>query len=170
MIDPNGKASQGQTMKAPRFTIRFLMIVVAVSGAAVWGFTLWRRSTAFAASAAVHQSRLSFARRNLLDEHTENRWELSHDPYLPRRFKTTFTSDDMSGIAHYERVVAYEERMYRKYVRAARLPWLPVEADPPSPWWNAVARDRSAPRDTNEFDTAPPKLPRISAVLGETSE
>ena len=36
-------------------------------------------------------------------------------------------------VARMERQTAYYESMARKYERAARYPWLPVEPDPPMP-------------------------------------
>jgi len=32
-------------------------------------------------------------------------------------------------------IIEYDAAMARKYRRAARYPWLPVEPDPPDPGW-----------------------------------
>jgi hypothetical protein len=87
-------------MRPPRlrFTVRRLMLVVALAACSVWGYRMWRVSREYA---RVERHR-------------------THYPI-------GYPSADAAEKA------AYDAALARKYQRAARYPWLPVEPDPPQP-------------------------------------
>jgi hypothetical protein len=93
-------------MRLPRarFTVRRMMVVVAVAGVALQGARL---------------AGLSLRYRRLAESYAGwGRW--------PRK-----SSEEAR--ARERRKVAWAHALARKYERAARAPWLPVEPDPPEP-------------------------------------
>ena len=89
------------TFRRRRFTVRWLMIVVAIVAAA-FGLRNWmgRRS------------------QTHIDRSVEHIWMSG---------ASSISRDGNSRWRDYHR------RLADKYMRAARYPWLPVEADPPEP-------------------------------------
>ncbi len=92
-----------------RFTVRRMM--VAVAGVAVV-LVLYQRHRTFERLAADHRNAAMIARPIRIISRQPRRWiwMLLPSPYHER-----------------------EDELARKYERAARYPWLPVEPDPPEP-------------------------------------
>lgn len=101
-------------MRLPRMTIRRWMIAVGLVALTVTSVRLWERSLAY---------------RRQADHHA---WLVASRDYVVI---------DMGGMYDSKvgrlskRGIAYHAAMARKYRRAARYPWLPVEPDPPEPKW-----------------------------------
>jgi hypothetical protein len=95
-------------MKLPRFTVRRLMVAVAIVGGLL-GSGLWlgNRSLAF---------------RRIADQHAAELWWFYTPPGV---------DPGPPGI-NSARDQWHADMMY-KYRRAARYPWLPVAPDPPEP-------------------------------------
>jgi hypothetical protein len=99
-----------------RFTVRRLMVMVAVASVAFGAEGLRRRAQAFADRAAHYRScrrspgHLCGMAYALMDEESRR----AYDEEISKR-------------------TAYFELMERKYFRAARHPWEVVEPDPPAP-------------------------------------
>jgi hypothetical protein len=91
-------------MRLPRMTTRRWMIVVAVVGIAL----------------------------GMIERHERFRWiAVRHRGNVPKNLpgiKPVGMEDKVW------RLFEWHESMARKYERAARYPWLPVEPDPPEPW------------------------------------
>ncbi len=87
-----------------RFTVRWLMVVVAIAGGMFFGYRLHRRSEAFQLR-AEWEFRLAEVdeRAGFHGERPNREWWDHH------------------------------RAMWRKYGRAARYPWLSVSPDPPDP-------------------------------------
>jgi hypothetical protein len=126
-------------MKRPRCTLRVSMIAVAVVALMSWGYALWRRSADFDAKARQFESRLLPKISRLgglgLKEYAyiagENEYSASELAQL---------MSILPGIEYYKqhseyllRLREYKNSMARKYRRAARRPWMPVDPDPPPP-------------------------------------
>jgi len=97
-------------MRVPRvrFTVRRMMIAVAVVGAMMGWFALQRRAERFQQRAAAHGRKAEAAR----------------DYMALGIYNPTLTK-------HH----AYHEEMRRKYDRGVLHPWLFVAPDPPEPKW-----------------------------------
>jgi hypothetical protein len=117
-------------MKPPHFTLRALMIVVALASLAAWGYVLWRQSAEFAARAREHEEGRSLCDINLafVIGRTQGRQSA--------RLSASARAELEAKRARLEQWVHYEQRMYLKYRRAARFPWLPISPDPvpPTAW------------------------------------
>jgi hypothetical protein len=101
-----------------RFTVRRMMVAVAIVGICVWGE--WMRRASVAHRERAEHFRLlglpsSHTGVALLTSAEERRIALASAEARERRFNR------------------YYEFMIAKYERAARYPWLPVEPDPPEP-------------------------------------
>jgi hypothetical protein len=95
----------------PRFTVRRLMIAVAIAGIALGPLAALQRSRRFGQISRVHE-------RAMADGATEAaKLKRRGDP----RSKLTYARAD------------YHQAMWLKYFHAARRPWLPVTPDPAEP-------------------------------------
>jgi hypothetical protein len=103
-------------LSRPRFTLRWLMVAVAVLGASLG---LWRRSVEF---------------RERADELTH---VLIPHRLMPDRLPGIITPVIQRARDEKARRNAiwypWARDMVAKYERAARYPWLPVGSDPPEP-------------------------------------
>jgi hypothetical protein len=146
-------------MRRPRvrFTVRRLMVAVAVVAIGFWGLALVRVSQDYRQRASIaegaeraadvlentsHQSawaidleadRIERDRANglLVDVVLLETPERSLDSVVARmRTKATLSARDA---ARYGRIRRYGAYLKQKYRRAARYPWLPVAPDPPAP-------------------------------------
>jgi hypothetical protein len=109
-------------MKRPRFTVRRLMVAVAIVGVGA-GFSAMRQRAAArqgrAAGHAAHAAELRAAVAN---------WRGGNVRLI------NITREQAEAIAkRSERSAAHHEAMRRKWEEADRSPWLPVEPDPPEP-------------------------------------
>jgi hypothetical protein len=109
-------------MRLPRlrFTVRRMMIAVAIAGIVAWGVKLRRFAASYRARADICERReLSVWRGCYFDfvSRTEEERVLRHaEDYAAQKLMAD----------HYA-------HMQAKYDRAARYPWLPVASDPPLP-------------------------------------
>ena len=99
-------------MRPPRFRLRTLLVAVAVV-AVVLGFVCWKRE--MERRAYVYQRRAFY--------HLVRGFDGVRDWIRARR----------SPEVH--RRVVYHDALAKKWHRAWRYPWLPVEPDPPEPEW-----------------------------------
>ncbi len=123
-----------------RFTIRLLMITVAVVGVFLTAARLayfWRH---YQALAAMHASKeINYVRQ-------AQQYERKHDWCARQATIADLQSESVRGstwerlaassgaTAHdLRQLVAYESRLRSKYERAAAHPWRPVEPDPSGP-------------------------------------
>jgi hypothetical protein len=121
-------------MPRVRFTVRQLMIVAAVAALLLaTGVGLQRR--------AAHLRRLS-----LLQSRQANRWEL------------LLTESSVNGplAAAILEKVHWHDGMAARYERAARWPWLPVEAAPPPPPAPEVPAELATKYQLSDNTESPP--------------
>ena len=137
-----------------RFTVRRLMAVVMLVAVLMWGVQTWRRWQAYRRSAMYYAQvelwsgqevawmdrSITQARHRLPEELRISQHALRHfindREVTPAEFAASQEKvvADMFAMAAQKRAqVAFFARMKRKYERAARYPWLPVEPDPPVP-------------------------------------
>src|SRR3954466_12764246 len=107
-------------MRLPRvrFTVRRMMVAVAIFGASLWYCEMGRRSKNFLAMADFHRLKAEIFRGRV-----ESAAELtSIDP---------IRMGDIMG--RDRRLEHHHSELGQKYEHAAHYPWLPVEPDPPEP-------------------------------------
>jgi CO/xanthine dehydrogenase FAD-binding subunit len=110
----------------PRFTVRRLMVVVAVVAVIVGVERLYERRIAFLLLASEHarlEDRAQKLSGSMSDTATLNEAKGNDDAAEGWRRRASF--QDVEAISR--------GLMRRKYERAARNPWLPLEPDPPKP-------------------------------------
>lgn len=118
------------SLPRPRFTVRRLMVVVAIV-AMILGVWLWaeRRRARFSALESWHDRQVLWD-VCIIAGHPgpdgEYVWEAEPRP-RPLKPGTPRASP------HQLRISTWHYRLASKYRRAARYPWLPVEPDPPEP-------------------------------------
>jgi hypothetical protein len=130
-------------MRIPRirFTLRWMMIAVAIAGLIIGAETLRRRGDSFRRRSAYHAAEVATSHRNAED--------LRHDEEVAREQRTfayrvgdetTGPMDLLDRIKQRQKDrsamkgrIAWHESMERKYARAASRPWLSVEPDTPEP-------------------------------------
>jgi hypothetical protein len=142
-------------MPRVRFTVRGMMLAVAIAGLACSGEAM-RRNYEITETIRIrrpgHEWRAEFHR----DEAREARLRYEKaETHLARRIATRKFYGDPSSAAEWDerlrasvdrsirdledvresskRAAEWHERLRAKYERAARSPWLPVEPDPPAP-------------------------------------
>ena len=113
----------------PRLTIRRLMIVVALVGAALGGEKMRRVRAERASKAAFHESWADVWAEDgsRMDGIMDQARHLDDDALRQRL--VDFARERENTRAH-ER---WDREMATKYARAAARPWLPLEPDPPAP-------------------------------------
>ncbi len=99
-------------LNLPRFTIRRLMVAVAVVALALGFEVTRRRRGAFRELARINENSAWVLRSELSE---------SDEP------------GPHGDLARMRRLADHCDAMRQKYARAARYPWLPVAADPPAP-------------------------------------
>jgi hypothetical protein len=106
---------EAQAMRMPRvrFTMRGMMVAVAITGAVVAGEKFRRARDSHLHRAAVHS-------------YSAMLWSSFAESYRANR-------RDDSPPAQMDAIASWNTAMSRKYERAARYPWLPVPPDPPEP-------------------------------------
>jgi hypothetical protein len=123
-----------------RFTIRLLMITVAVVGVFLTAARLaffWRH---YQALAAMHASKEVNYIRQAQQYERKQEWcarqaTIANEKSDSVRGSTWERGATSSGATAHDlrQLAAHESRLRNKYERAAAHPWLPVEADPPGP-------------------------------------
>src|SRR4051794_33008576 len=109
-------------MRRPRvrFTVRGLMVAVAVAGGIAWGVRLRQLAAGYRGKAADCQTRIDILGvMCYFDNLTHTEEERARARQLDNEFRGRWYD-------HWTQQKA-------KYDRAARYPWLPVEPDPPPP-------------------------------------
>jgi hypothetical protein len=107
-----------------RFTVRRLMIVVALVALSIWIFQLWKLRQHYLVKAAEHAGfREWVLRNNESIRHWEDRWT---DNRQGKRAQYPWPA----GPPFVPAMTNYHDDMRIKWERAARMPWLPVEPDP----------------------------------------
>jgi hypothetical protein len=132
-------------MRRVRFTVRLMMVVVAVTGIALGTLVITSRRRATFSDRARHHAEEIFAAEEEIppDPAWEDHW-MSDNPderppagsFHPPGWYPPSDADPpwfRSWRMSQARRIAYHESMMEKYARAARYPWLPVEPDPPEP-------------------------------------
>ena len=106
-------------MKPSRLTILALLIATALAAVAAVRYMLWCRSMDFLDQAGLYAIRMS------ITDDEFSRYETDG------RNLTAAEKDKHDALL---RLLNYQERMQKKYERAARSPWLPVgpDEDPPA--------------------------------------
>jgi hypothetical protein len=138
-------------MKLPRvrFTVRRLMVAVAVVALAIYGTILWRWSTEFRrlALGAEYQERIYGEHYEILNAFLGEaggitRYSEGEPPpavlnldasMLSEEEKTPLRPEIAIKAARMLRITRHYEQLKFKYRHAARYPWLPVPPDPPEP-------------------------------------
>ena len=143
-------------MRVPRvrLTVRRMMAVVVLVAVLMWGGQTWRRWQVYRRSAMYYAQvelwsgqtvawtdrQIARARRDNLElvgaaQHASKVFDGDRE-VTPAEFAASLEQGVAMLVANAARLraqVAYFARMKRKYERAARYPWLPVEPDPPVP-------------------------------------
>ncbi len=145
-------------MRLPRlrFTVRRLMVAVAlaglVMGGGVWSYRMWRLSRYYSGLAQAYNTgenmyrqigAMNFDLAQVDEKRSLQLWSPQfgaklHKALREREEKPTERHGRSAAGAHDvlaqpKRTADYFAAVARKYERAARFPWLPVEPDPPLP-------------------------------------
>lgn len=124
-------------MRWPRMTMRRWIVTVLVAGLLLGGivgsYRLKRRRDSFLAHLRYHVQTVNvWERQERTVRHLAQLGEEDNEPDFAEHER--FTAGQIA------RRVAYHAAMARKYRRAARYPWLPVEPDPPEPEFELFSR------------------------------
>ena len=135
----------------PRFTVRRLMIGVAIAaillGGSLRGSRLWKRSEFFGSRAASHEVAVKRLSRHVFIAE-----------YALKTRTAEFEARMWATQAEFSRKqLAHHRNLARKYRRAAARPWLRVANDPPEPTLAdgrvvEPSRDAAAEPDFDMFD------------------
>jgi hypothetical protein len=110
-------------MKPPRFSLRWLMVAVAVAALLLGGVVLWRKRILHLERANV-EAASEMQSRALIKVYGS-------------AVTTSAAPSVAEGYRHWVEVFReeadYHGMLRRKYERAARYPWLSVAPDPPRP-------------------------------------
>jgi len=110
-----------------RFTVRRLMVAVAVVALAFGIVRLWAARQLYLEKAAEHAGfRALVLRSPNTIAYWESRWTAQREG-LPARYPWP------GGPPFVPAMAKYHDAMRIKYERAARYPWLPIEPDLPKP-------------------------------------
>ena len=119
----------------PRFTVRRLMVAVAVAGCLSGAEVTRRRRDNLRSRAECHKLAIERAELEFAPQ-TQKEWVTNSGRSYPSG-RHAPTDDDPPHIADWRRSqarrVAFHEIMHRECERAARYPWLPVPPDPAEP-------------------------------------
>ena len=118
-------------MKLPRFTVRRLMIAVAIAGVLI---SQWvdgereRRRKRFKGLARAHPE---YSHNLVICSFYRNDYNID----LSRQIKIAcrYNQDAIQGLDLEDRDQTYHRMLADKYSWAANHPWLPVTPDPPEP-------------------------------------
>ena len=110
-------------MPRARFTIRRMMVAVAIVALLLGGDVLRRKRSGYLARADAEAARELESRAKV--KVYEGAIETSAAPSVAEGYR--------HRVEMYRDEANHHGRLRRKYARAARYPWLPVEPDPPEP-------------------------------------
>jgi hypothetical protein len=117
---PASADSEASTSPRVRFTVRWMMVAVAVVGLLCGGLALMERRQVFLSRAAKHSDLASM--RPAFYHPGPNMWANATFAEAARRVNTYPSLH-----------AAYHDYLRRKYENAARHPWLCISPDPPYP-------------------------------------
>jgi hypothetical protein len=129
-------------MRFPRFTLRRLMVIVAVAGLALGIEMGRRRRHALLEVAKIHRFHMMTYREaserdalfaQVMREQAENLGKESPENVAESHSKNQGAEENERLARAYRTVADHFDRMQEKYRRAARFPFLPVEPDPLAP-------------------------------------
>ena len=105
-------------MRPPRlrFTIRVLLIAVAIAALSAWSYAMWRRSVRFARMAQGHKFRVFTEAINLNSIYVD----YPNLSLIPSH-KKCLTDSEKASSAISEQILEYERIMYEKYRHAAQF-------------------------------------------------
>jgi hypothetical protein len=109
-------------MKHPRFTVRLLMLAVALVALGLGYLTTRERAAIRLARSAYHAAEAEGYRRIVAD------WGKGEV-----RLINLTREQAEADVERFKRSAVHHDAMSRKWREAARYPWLPVEPDPPEP-------------------------------------
>ena len=120
----------------PRFTVRRLMVAVAIVAFALGGLESLRRYRAMVAlSESYSQTARMYSATVALVLGDASCWD--RIPSEKKKIPDPYPFYTLDDAAHHARNSREKARRYRalaaKYERAARHPWLPIAPDPPEP-------------------------------------
>jgi hypothetical protein len=115
----------------PRFTLGWLMMLVALIGVGVWGWRLWDLRAKYLVTSGLNAVRVSVSINNS-KKHSNAVDHLSRLIFLHDDIQYALANERRS-LARSNEEIEYFTRLKLKYERAARYPWLTVEPDPPLP-------------------------------------
>ena len=108
-------------MPRVRFTVRGMMVAVAIVGMACGGELIRRRRNYYLNEADTY----AYGER-IFRESADEPLEGCRAGQVSREAQARFKVETLATADHYA-------ALKRKYARAARYPWLPVAPDPPEP-------------------------------------
>ena len=123
--DALGQRVEADTMKVPRvrFTVRRMMVAVAVAALAFWIVRLSSLRRQYLEKAANHASFQAYLITSpQMIKFWEDRWTAAREG-KPAKYPWP------SGPPFVPSIAEYHDQMRIKYKRAARYPWLPVAPD-----------------------------------------
>jgi hypothetical protein len=129
-------------MRFPRFTLRRLMVLVAIAALGLGLEMGRRRREGFRALEIMHQTKMVSYRQisdqyaSMAKTHHERAAKIREGFFLywPKATVLDGLANLLQGDADGYQVIAdYHDRMRQKYHRAAWLPFWPAEPDPPPP-------------------------------------
>jgi hypothetical protein len=126
-------SSHAMKLPRPRFTVRWLMIVVGLAGLGL-GAEAYRRhlvsaSARYHATAGMYRLAATMQDTSVVLANSERKLAEA----IPDITPNPEVMMDEKSIARCCRLAAHSREMAAKYDHAARYPWLPVEPDPPVP-------------------------------------
>jgi hypothetical protein len=127
----------------PRFTVRRLMLVIALAGAGAWGVKMWRLSREHAGraqSASANESFYHWMSERSIQNATLCEELAARMPYEDAERRDRFVVlmqqralESREDAAKWRAEAEHYAASARKYDRAARYPWLGVGPDAPAP-------------------------------------
>jgi hypothetical protein len=107
-------------MRLPRMTTRRWMVAVAIVAVGIGTWMLIERSRSYAALGSLHAESEKECRRIV-------------EAFEGSRFDPVIWGEALALVRRSRKLLPYHAALRRKYERASRRPWLPVEPDPPEP-------------------------------------
>lgn len=160
--------------KKPFIRIGTIMFVVAVAALATWSTIMWKRSKEYSAMAKRHALLEEWERDNLRSAtHSIERpyrfdglrqGEMSDSEIQRARKKLSQAiAKDLAPVILAKRIIMeHELRLKKKYEKAARYPWMGVEADSPPPLPSNQTIFGTDQKAGAEITVRPPIAPQVN--------